>query len=287
MRILSWFLSILLHAAVLALAVLAAQSQPRMIDLGVPVYQVDLVRLAKGRPARAVKAAPRPEPKPQAVPVARPEPKPEPKPEPVAKPEPKPEAKPVAAKEKEPEKKAEPEKKPEKKPAKPEPAKPEPSKEDILKQALARAQRDVKWKERQERKALERELQDLRRDVAEDDAAVAAGAENATGGDGAGGEDDITVTFGLVNIYSAQVVAAIRPNWRFPSLPGAEDLTARVRIRIAPDGTIREYMVTAPSGRPEFDASVLKAVEETRQLPRPPRPDLEYIDVNFNLSELQ
>ena len=287
MRILSWFLSILLHTAVLAVAVWAAQAPPRMIDLGVPVYHVDLVRLAKGSPAKAApKAAPAPRPAPKAVPVAKPEPepepvaKPEPKPEPVAKPEakpePKPEAKPVAAKEKEPPKKAE---EPKKKPA---PKKPEPSREDVLKQALARAQRDVKWKERQQRKAVEQELADLRQSVAQADAA----AENATQS-GDGGDDAITAAYGLADIYSVQVVAAIRPNWRFPSLPGTEDLMARVRIRIAPDGTIREYMITAPSGRPEFDASVLKAVEETVQLPAPPRPDLEYIDVNFNLSELQ
>ncbi len=294
MRTLSWLLSILLHACVALAGIYLATPGEMRVSLDVPVYTVDLVQLApkKGRlPEPKPKAeAPKPaQPKAEPAPAA-----PAPKPEPKA--EPKPEAKAIAAKPAKPKvteipKKETPkaEKKPEPKPAPKKPAKPQKTKEQELKEALAQARRDAKWKERKEAeerdKALAEALKQAEADAALAEARDAAKAE--TGEEvGAGGTDPNGAMLGLKDIYAAQVKELIRANWRYPNIPVDQSLVAGVFIRVGPDGYIREYSLLARSGRADFDESVLKAVEETEKLPPPPG-DISEIRINFNLQDIR
>lgn len=289
MRILSWILSFVLHACVALAGVYLATPGNVNVDLDVPVYEVEIVRLQpkKGRPA--------PVPKPAAkASVKKSAPKPAPEPAPV---EPKPKAKAIAdkvakpvkekpepkkvAKKAPPKKPVKPKKKPkpQKKPAK----KPGKSKKQLLAEALKHAQLDVKWEERLERKEKDKALDDLRKMVAEEDAAAQG---EAVAEDGAGGETDDGVMMGLKEIYAAQVMQAVKENWRYPSIPVEQVLTASVFMRVSQTGHVTEVALIAPSGRVDFDDSVLKAIEETEELPPPPGLIRE-IRINFNLQDMR
>ena len=91
---------------------------------------------------------------------------------------------------------------------------------------------------------------------------------------------------GLKELYAAQVKEIIKYNWRYPSIPVERSLVAGVFIRVGPGGHITEYNLLARSGRPDFDESVLKAVEETELLPPPPG-DINEIRINFNLQDMR
>lgn len=271
MRFFSWILSLILHVCLALTAYYLATPLPMKVRLDVPVYHVDLVKLA---PRKGV-AAPKPKPavKQAEAAVAKPIPKPAPKPTAKeiapakAKPKPKPKAE-VAPK------KA-PKPKPKKKPA---PEKPKKTREQLLNEALRQAKLDVKWKKRLERKSMEQELADLRKQVALQD------AKDKT--QGAGGTADEGVNAGLEEIYAAQVKAIIQENWRFPSIPVDSMLMATVYLRVGPDGSITESRLLATSGRPDFDSSVMKAVDETKGLPQPPG-NVNQIRINFNLQDMQ
>lgn len=284
MRLLSWILSIALHGGILLMAVYLATPSPMKVNLDVPVYQVDLVKLAprKGVAVPKPKAAAKPAPPPKAKPAPKPQPKPKPQANEIAakveKPKPKPEAKKAPEKPKpKPAPKPKPKPKPEPKPKEKAPEKPQKSRQDLLNEALAQAKKDVQWKEHLQRKTVERELAALREQVAKQD---------ATQADGAGGESEEGVSAGLEEIYAAQVKAIIRENWRFPSIPVDAALVATVYLRVGPEGSITESRLLATSGRPDFDSSVMKAVQETRQLPPPPG-TVRQIRINFNLQDMQ
>ncbi|MDY7001396.1 MAG: TonB family protein [Thermodesulfobacteriota bacterium] len=256
MRILSWILSLFLHVGVAYAGAYLATPKAVRVSLDTPVYQVDLVRLAPARKAK---------PKPRPVVLNKPAPAPEPAPLPKAE-----EISPA-------EKKV-----PEKKPVPEKPAKPKPDPKRVLAEALTHAKKDVAWLERMDRKALEKELSGLRESVAEEDSALRLpGAEtgNATG--------DASSEDGLIAIYAKLVEMAVKENWRFPRIHSEKVLVAKVEIHVNPDGGILDYKLLVSSGRPDFDASALKAVDETKQLPIPPRPDLNVLRINFNLQELE
>ncbi|NJB67366.1 colicin import membrane protein [Desulfobaculum xiamenense] len=281
MRAISWFLSFLLHATVVVAGLFLAVPTPMNVRLDVPVYQVDLVQLVplKGVavPRPAAPKSPTPPPA-KPLPAAKPAPAPAPAPEAAPMPEPKPLAKAIAPKAQEkPQPKAEANAtaKPQKKPAQ---EKPQKTKQQLLAEALKQAQRDVKWKERQERKVMSDALADLRRQVAKEDAKAET--------EGAGGESTEGVVAGLEEIYAAQVKALIQENWRYPSIPVDAALAATVFLRVGPDGSITEMQLLGTSGRSDYDASVMRAVEETRQLPPPPG-NLTQLRINFNLQDMQ
>lgn len=295
MKFTCWFLSILLHAGVAGAAVWLATPGAVNIDLDVPVYQVDLVKLEpakKGRP-KPVKKAVKPEPPkpkpaevakvPEAVEIAKPKPAPAPKPEPEAK-----KISPV---------KREAEKKPLPKPvekAKPEPKKAEPkpkkTKEQLLAEAMEQARKDAAWlerleeqkaeeQERDEREALRQELATLRETV---------GSEPEDGEEeGAGGEAEEGAGSGtLLDVYKMIVRREIQSNWRYPNIPMDRELSARVEIRLGPDGSITDYSLIETSGRPDFDASTVAAVKSTGKLPPPPDKEVEVLRITFNLQDL-
>ena len=117
MKIIGLFISLLLHAGLIILALTWSISPPVKISLDMPVYNVDLVSLAPLPVVPVVKKAPAPKPaaklskpnavaipeaKPKAKPKAKPEvtkaPAPKPAPKPKAKPKPKPDTKKISPK---------------------------------------------------------------------------------------------------------------------------------------------------------------------------------------------
>lgn len=292
MRLLCWLLSFLLHAGVAAAAVYLATPGVVKVNLNIPVYEVDLVRLEpakRGRPKAEVKPV-KPEPAPQAVPKPAPQQaapalKPVPAPSP---PPPKPEAKEISTKKEPP--------KPEKKPApaeakkpEPKPAKPEKTREQLLAEALSQTKKDVTKLDRQEqlnrekeRQALQGEIQALRETVGREESAADDTGEEGAGGDADEGEG----TVGLLDIYRIMVRDTIKENWRYPDISAKAELSARVVIELGPDGSIIDYSLTESSGRPDFDASTLAAIKATRSLPPPPSPDIKVIHITFNLQDM-
>ena len=297
MRISSLFISILLHLAVLAFILYVPLRPP--LDITRPVYQVSLVMGAPGgeklpspvlgaRPpvtgkqvasteaAAQPKAEPAPAPKPEEAPApaVAPESKPEPKPEP--KPEKKPEPKP--------------EKKPETKPA----AKPEPKTEKKTdsgksqsksksqssgKDALADALADVRKQARSNSTgkgggtSASRALADLEKQV------------GRTGVGGGGGEGDGPGGGGIYDVYVAQVILAVQPNWSMPTY-SRNNMVVQVRIKLDKQGNVLDCHIERSSGRPEFDASAVNAIIRTKTLPPPPTPAQQDLVISFNSQQM-
>lgn len=307
MRFISTLLSVCLHLA-LVVAVLYWPANTTKMRLDVPAYQVKLVSLAGKRPvgksapaAKPTPVKPAPAPEPAASPAPKPEPKPAPKADPKPTPAPpKPDATPISPKKaalpeppkpsSEPRKEEKPKPEPEKKPKptpKPEPKKPEPSADDILRAALADTSKEVKQaKKAQEQHAqqqLSKELAALQDAVSQDkalrDALAAAGEEGVEGPASDG------VVGSVEDLYAIAVQTIIKKNWRFPQMATRDELVTRVRIVLSPGGEILDAKVVSSSGRPDFDASTLRAVSDTKQLPKPPSPDIAEITINFNSHE--
>ncbi len=87
----------------------------------------------------------------------------------------------------------------------------------------------------------------------------------------------------LVEIYGEQVKTRIQKNWRWPGFY-KQVLTARVVVTLSSDGKITARRLAVSSGRADFDSSVLRAIDETKDLPLPPQ-DLQVLELNFSSDE--
>lgn len=268
MKTLALALSILLHAALIGTALYMSSGSHVKVRLDVPVYNVDLVTL--GQPAPAPKLPPAPAEQPKAPEAASAQPKaPEAKAAPEAvpvpptpKPKP-PEAKDISSKTTD---KAPPKPKPKPKPK-------EPTADEILAEALKAAKADVSKKPKPSpQEMLQRELAELKKEVGGSPAPTGAGAEGVGASTGQ-------------MVYAQDVVARIKPNWRYPLAGTNQNLSAVVELKLTADGAVSSYRLVKSSGRPDFDASVLKAVDETKRLSPPPA-GLRTIQITFNLQEL-
>lgn len=283
MRISSCLLSLLLHVGILFLGLYFPwQGASKPVDLGRPVYEVDLVR------------APEPEPE-EPVQISGQEEKSQTAQKEPASQEPE---QPQASKKKiqtqkntsQPEsvqlqKKSQAKAKPapERKPRKEQPArqkrqteqkkraKPQPTQEELLNQALGEIKEHAQSQEERDQEYLARELAGLR-SQAEQRAASSAGSNGSSR---------------LKEIYGLQVQQRIQENWRYPSLGAEADLAAKVEIQIDSQGQILSFSLKSSSGRRDFDSSVLRAVEDTKTLPKPPRQDLREIQITFHAQDLQ
>jgi len=144
-----------------------------------------------------------------------------------------------------------------------------PTKEEILAQALgdatkvAKASKGVEGAEKGTSKtgskdALADALADLGKSV----------SGRGTKGDGTAedGEGEGESSGSLEDYYGTQVVRAIRQNWRFPRLSNIV-LATTVELRVNKAGEILAAKMTNSSGRADFDASVMRAIEDTKKLP--------------------
>ncbi|MFP4316242.1 MAG: energy transducer TonB [Desulfovibrionales bacterium] len=252
MRFASIFLSVLVHVAVVLGVTFSGQFSSKTIraDLDRPVYQVNLVQKAAPVTLSKMPAMQKVAP---AKPVAQ-----KMKPISPVKVAPKKEAKPVATKE-------EPEKPPEKK---------QPTREEIMAEAMKSAQQtageEKASKQAQEEEALRQALSEIQKEVGN----LPSGSSQ--GGSGQGG---------LASIYEAIVIETVKQNWRFPVVGSSQNLQARVEIRLGPGGEITGSRLLSRSGREDFDASVLRAIEETGEFPPPPK-NISKVDATFNLDEM-
>jgi colicin import membrane protein len=148
----------------------------------------------------------------------------------------------------------------------------EPSAQEILARALGSIKKHVREKQKSEKMILARELAGLRQQVKQSKSGM---AQRRSGG-----------SEGIKAIYARIAEEKIKENWRFPKIGTEENLMARVEVEIDEKGKIVHSRLVMPSGRRDFDLSVLKAVEETGELPPPPAKTIDKLIINFNLLEL-
>jgi colicin import membrane protein len=67
--------------------------------------------------------------------------------------------------------------------------------------------------------------------------------------------------------YAGRIVARVKPNIVFADRV-AGGLRAEVEVRAAPDGSILGRRLVKPSGNPDWDEAVLRAIDRTQTLPR-------------------
>ena len=300
LRHLSWVFSIALHLAVLIGGAYVSTGPNIKLNLNKRMYEVNLVGAPhKGKPG--AKSAPRKAETPEAAPQkAVPKDAPAAKvPEAPKKPEKKAvptdtakalpkavnatvaEARPEEPKKEEPKKEAPkkeepkkeaPKKEEPKKDAKEEKAK-KPTKEEILAQALGEATKAAKQTKAGSEGAAKGSTKGGSKDALAD-ALADLGREvsgRGTSGDGTAedGEGEGESTGSLQEYYATQVIRAIRQNWRFPRLSNVV-LATTVELRVNAGGEILGSRMVNGSGRSDFDASVMRAIEDTKKLPKVP-----------------
>lgn len=123
------------------------------------------------------------------------------------------------------------------------------------------------------------------------DALAALGQETAgrgTSGDGTAedGPGEGESSGSLEEFYGTQVKDAIRPNWRYPRVSSAA-LVTTVELKVNQGGEILAARIINGSGRSDYDASVMRAIAETKQLPRLPETLDATLIINFNSLDLQ
>ena len=67
--------------------------------------------------------------------------------------------------------------------------------------------------------------------------------------------------------YQGRIIARVKPNIIYGGTPVGNP-AATVEVRVAPDGTIIGRKLTKPSGDPDWDNAVLRAIDKTEILPR-------------------
>lgn len=317
MKIIGLFISLLLHAGLIILALTWSIAPPVKISLDMPVYKVDLVSLAPLPAAPAVKKAPAPkvapklskpnavaipEAKPKVVPKAKPETAKAPAPKPAPKPKPKPKAKPKPDTQKISSKKVKTttKKKPEKKVEKPVEKKTPPKKATAKKTEPKKVAKKTLPKKVEKKpevsaedalaadlaslaKLVEKQEKAEQRAVADDLASLTKSAEATAVSGSAEGTSGAS---GLVQVYASIVKEAVRKNWRYPVFGQKQNLAARVQIQLKSSGEISSIKLLDSSGNVDFDDSVLTALRDTEVLPKPPGTSIRNIVVNFNLHDL-
>ena len=231
--------TLFIHLLVFGLLVFSWSTDPSLHKAPVipPHVKATMVEQSKQKKAPVAKPTPEKKPAPKPKPVEKPKPAEKPKPKPVEKPKPKPATKPKA----EPKPTTKPEPKPAPKPD-PKPVVPE-IEETSLEEMLADEEIEM----------------DRKPEPAGDEAEDAA--SNAD-------QSDVEVAS-----YSDAIRAAVKQRWRIPgTYRGRDDLKATVRIKAIPGGEVLDVSVVKSSGYPQFDESVIKAVQLASPLPVPTGP---------------
>lgn len=302
----SWLVSLLLHCSLLVLLLAGGALAPR-IELPPPSYQVDLISLAEqggregaivpkdvsgSKPTTAPDAGPaKPAaeakaPESNAVPIPEQikvpdkpkeeKPKTEDKPKVEEKPK---EEKPKEEKPKE--EKPKEEKPKEEKPKEQKPPQQKPPKDPVA-DALAAAQKSSEKNTRPRAAGGDQDIADaistLRNQETRD--ALSGGGEGTGEGAGYGGGVGIDAT------YTTVITAIIKKNWTFPGMADRSNLVAVVRVTLSALGEVTGANIEKSSGRADFDASVLAAVQRSNgQLPPPPNPSLQDLRLTFHEAE--
>ena len=109
---------------------------------------------------------------------------------------------------------------------------------------------------------------------------LSGGGEGTGEGAGYGGGVGIDAT------YTTVITAIIKKNWTFPGMADRSNLVAVVRVTLSALGEVTGASIETSSGRADFDASVLAAVQRSNgQLPPPPNPSLQDLRLTFHEAE--
>jgi colicin import membrane protein len=273
-----YLLSLCLHICLILLAIYAPWGSGEFrVDLDKPVYEVELVRMPEQKKTvriprssgqklgeqkkghQQAKALPRPKPKPKAVP-AEPAQK---RPVQIAKEQHRPKATKVReTKERKPREEA--------KATGREVAKtPERELDEALQEITAQAKQEAT-----------KDTDDLRSTLS------ALKQEYLEQGIDPGELGRSSSAQGRERIYGQLVKNRIQTNWRFPDMGREEDLQATVLLTINDTGEIRDRSLEESSGDPQFDSSVLRAIDRTGKLPEPEF-DLRAVYITFHLQDMR
>ena len=295
-----FLLSLAMHAVLVAIAVMGIGSSLK-VDMDRPMYTVDLVSLnpsedpAAGEKGEAAGAPPpeaAQEAADQAAAAIPPPPKAEKlKPEPLVRDD----AKAISEKKVEEKKKKE-----EKKPEPPKPEEKKPTREELLKDALKDVKKDVADKaadRAKDAKSAADKAKEAKRDQLAGELAALRKSEGGNiftaGGTGPGGAGGGKGTgaggtgSGLMSVYGDIIKQIIKKNWRYPAFGTETNVAVVLEINIDQQGKITGARVATPSGKPDFDDSALRAVQETQTLPPPRTKSLDTLRITFNLQELR
>lgn len=102
---------------------------------------------------------------------------------------------------------------------------------------------------------------------------------------GGGGSGSGNGGGGIYDVYAAQVILAVQPNWSMPTY-SRQNLVVQVRIKLDIAGTVMSVDILESSGRADFDASAVNAVLRTKTLPKPPTKEQQDLIISFNSLEL-
>ena len=224
--------TLFIHLLVFGLLVFSWSTDPSFHKAPVIPPHVKATMVEKSKQKKAPVAKPTPEKKPA----------PKPKPKPVEKPKPKPVEKPKPAEKPKPKPATKPKPKPEPKPA------PKPDPKPVIPEI--------------EETSLEEMLADEEIEMDRPPEKAADEAEDAASN---ADQSDVEVAS-----YSDAIRAAVKQRWRIPgTYRGRDDLKATVRIKAIPGGEVLDVSVVKTSGYPQFDESVIKAVQLASPLPVP------------------
>ncbi|HEY5227283.1 MAG TPA: energy transducer TonB [Opitutaceae bacterium] len=156
-----------------------------------------------------------------------------------------------------------------------------------LKQAEARRTKRLEARYEKEKAAEEKRLE-AQRKIAHVDAegiregVIGGSAENKKGG--AGGKALTREEGNELEAYFALLLSRIKES-HTPPEGVADNLSAKVELFVAADGSISHVRITSSSGNAEFDRSVIDACEHTRSIG--PRPDgrSETVSFTFKMRE--
>lgn len=297
----SWLVSLLLHCSLLVLLLAGGALAPR-IELPPPSYQVDLISLAEqggregaivpkdvsgSKPTTAPDAGPvkptqaaKP-PQSTAVPIPEKIKTPDTPKEEKPKTEDKPKVEDKPKEDKPKEEKPKEDKPKEDKPKEEKPKEQKPPKDPVA-DALAAAQKSSEKNARPRAAGGDQDIADaistLRNQETQD--TLSGGGEGTGEGAGYGGGVGIDAT------YTTVITAIIKKNWTFPGMADRSNLVAVVRVTLSALGEVTGASIETSSGRADFDASVLAAVQRSNgQLPPPPNPSLQDLRLTFHEAE--
>ena len=106
--------------------------------------------------------------------------------------------------------------------------------------------------------------------------ALAAARKQSGGGGGGEGEGG----GGIGDVYAAQIVMAVQPNWHWPA-QAQGSLSVALYLKIDATGRVLAVRVEESSGNSIFDSSAVSAVRVTQVLPPPPSPAYREIILRF------
>ncbi|MCL2123798.1 MAG: cell envelope integrity protein TolA, partial [Desulfovibrionaceae bacterium] len=97
---------------------------------------------------------------------------------------------------------------------------------------------------------------------------------------GGGGEGEGEGGGGIGDVYGAQIVMAVQPNWHWPA-QAKGSLSVTLYLKIDATGRVLDVRVEESSGNAVFDSSAVSAVRVTHMLPPPPSPAYREIVLSF------